>query len=89
VNPVDKILYGINIPDFVLGFEGSGVIIKVGEDVSQDLVGKKVAFTDKAYARYAISDLKRSNFLSDDFDLSKAANLIVNPLTAVSELLET
>lgn len=55
-NPIDKIWYYIQKTEgFTLGSDGSGVIQEVGEDVSQDLVGKKVAFLSGAWADYKVS----------------------------------
>jgi NADPH:quinone reductase-like Zn-dependent oxidoreductase len=45
--------------------------------------------TENAFSRYAVSDSEHYYLLDDDFDLTKAANLIVNPLTAITLLNET
>lgn len=86
VNPIDKILYYINKNEGnVLGTDGSGVIEQVGEGVSAELVGKKVAFFGAAYANYRVADVHSLAVLHDSQDLRQAANAIVNPLTAIGQ----
>lgn len=48
VNPVDKYMLHRFKPTR-LGSDGSGTIVEVGEGVSADLVGKKVAFIYEAW----------------------------------------
>ena len=86
VNPIDRhYFYSVHQEGNVLGTDGSGVIEQVGEGVSADLVGKKVAFLSDAYATYKVADLKTLVILHDSQDLKQAANAIVNPLTAVGQ----
>ncbi len=40
----------------MLGCDGCGIVEEVGEGVSQDLVGKKVAFLGGAWAKYTVKD---------------------------------
>lgn len=49
----------------ILGSDGCGTIIEVGEDVSQDLIGKKVAFLWNGYARYTVQDVRAVLRLDD------------------------
>ena len=86
VNPIDRYISALKDEGKVLGSDGSGVIEQVGEGVSADLVGKKVAFLGDAYANYRVTDVKSVVILHDSQDLKLAANAIVNPLTAVGQL---
>jgi len=66
-----------------LGSEGSGTIIKVGDGVSEDLVGTKVAFIGDAWGTHSIKDAANPFLFKFDssVDLKKLANAIVNPFT--------
>jgi hypothetical protein len=37
-----------------MGSEGSGVIIKLGPGVNQDLLNKKLAFINRSWATYTV-----------------------------------
>ena len=51
MNPADLYFYHDNrIDGSVLGSDGSGIIEQVGEGVSADFIGKKVAVFGDAYA---------------------------------------
>jgi NADPH:quinone reductase-like Zn-dependent oxidoreductase len=54
VNPVDGYLMYQKKDGSTIGAEGSGTIIEVGEGVSSDLVGKKVAFSYGAWATHSL-----------------------------------
>jgi len=85
VNPYDKIVYNyIKTPR--IGSDGSGTIEAVGEGVSADLVGKRVAFLGDAWGQYRVADLFAVIVLDDNQDLQKAACACVNPLTASGQL---
>lgn len=87
VNPVDR--YSVHLyktEGHTLGSDGSGVIVDVGDAVSKDHIGRKVAFLGYAWSEYRLSDLSNVILLDDSQDLSKAANAMVNPLTAAGML---
>ena len=75
----------------VLGFEGSGIVSSVGENVDKSLIGKKVSFMtdfhDKnclgSWAEYAITRAKNVLILDDKINMNQAAYLFGNPLTAI------
>ena len=96
INPADIYfsygVYGIKpIPPFTPGMEGSGIIEKVGEKISKDLIGKKCAFLVNnesigSFAEYTISTLQNTIILNDNDELNKFSNMFVNPFTAVGFL---
>jgi NADPH:quinone reductase-like Zn-dependent oxidoreductase len=75
----------------VLGFEGSGIVSSVAENVDNSLVGKKVSFMidfhDKnclgSWGEYAITLAKNVLILDDKVNMNQAAYLFGNPLTAI------
>jgi NADPH:quinone reductase-like Zn-dependent oxidoreductase len=82
VNPYDRITSIVNKDEgFTLGCDGCGVIESVGEEVDSSIIGKKVAFFGGAYSKYTVKDVQYLVFFNPDFDLTKAANAYVNPLT--------
>lgn len=86
VNPYDRIMFNVNKDEgFVLGCDGCGVIVQVGEDVDTNLIGKKVAFLGNGYSRFTVKDASFLVFFEDtaseSFDLKRAANTYVNPFT--------
>jgi len=68
----------------VLGSEGSGVIVEVGEGVDANLVGKKASFLLGAWTTHAVVPINLTIILDDSQDLKQAANAIINPLTAAA-----
>ena len=87
VNPYDRIMSHVNKDEgFVLGCDGCGVILAVGEGVDAFNVGKKVAFLGGGWSRYAVKDYEYVVFFADDFDLKQGANTYVNPFTATAML---
>ena len=55
---------------FVLGCDGCGIIVQIGEDVDAGLVGKRVAFLGNGYSRYTVKDVDFLVFFhGDSFDL--------------------
>ena len=86
VNPIDGYLIYTREEGHILGGEGSGTVLAVGEGVSADLVGKKVAFVISAWASHAICDQYSVIVLDDSQDLAKAASSNINPLTAFGQL---
>ena len=87
VNPVDRYsIHVYKIEGHTLGSDGSGVITEVGEGVPAELNGRKVAFLGGAWAEYRVTEAHSVILLDDSQDLGKAANAMVNPLTAAGML---
>lgn len=88
VNPYDRIMSTVNKDEgFVLGCDGCGVIVAVGDDVEPSFIGKKCAFLGGGWSRYAVKDLEFTViFNHDDFDLRQGANTYVNPFTVTAML---
>ncbi|CDW75003.1 zinc-binding dehydrogenase family protein [Stylonychia lemnae] len=88
VNPYDRIMHGINKAEgYVMGSDGCGIIVAVGEGVDATLIGKKAAFLGGGWSRYAVSNLDFTVlFNHDDFDLKQGANTYVNPFTVTAML---
>eukprot|EP00347_Sterkiella_histriomuscorum_P002537 403367771 len=84
-NPLDRFLYFTAKLERV-GSEGSGIVTAIGEDVAQSYLGKKVSFMHQAWAEYKIAKADEVIILDDSQDLAKAANAMVNPLSAVGIL---
>jgi len=49
----------------LMGTEGSGIIIEVGDGVDKGLIGKKVSYFGQAYSLYKAVDLNRVIILDD------------------------
>lgn len=84
INPYDRIMYSKNKTEgFVMGSDGCGFVIEVGEGVDEAAYkGKLVAFNAGAWSRYAVKDASSlAVFDKPDFDPVKAANTYVNPFT--------
>ncbi len=92
INPSDiaflRGMYNVNksLPA-VPGFEGTGIIIKTGDETSENLIGRRVSFFtqdegDGAWCEYLT--LKKGNyiFVNDELSLEQAACLFINPFTA-------
>ena len=56
VNPSDGYLILTRKEGHVLGGEGCGIVLAVGDGVAADFVGKKVAFLSSAWATHAICE---------------------------------
>jgi NADPH:quinone reductase-like Zn-dependent oxidoreductase len=71
INPYDRILYReVKAEGSILGCDGCGVVIKVGEDVDEaTFKGKKVAFIGSGWSQYAEVDSKFTVLLDDGLDL--------------------
>lgn len=82
---------------FTPGWEGSGVVVAVGEDeMNQSLLGKRVAFvrggdpnpavlsTGGAYADYAVTNFTSCVPLPEHISLEEGCSFFVNPLSAIS-----
>lgn len=87
INPYDRIRYEVEtIEGFVMGSDGCGKILQVGEDVDSSLVGRYVSFLGGGWSRYTVKDPEFLIFYPEGFDPRNGANAYVNPLTACSML---
>jgi len=76
--------------EFNLGCEGSGVVIKLGPNCDESLLGKRVAFINDyhdtnsigSFARYSIINTKNILVLPEKIDFNQGAYILANPLTA-------
>ena len=85
INPYDRIVYRTyKIEGFTLGCDGCGIVVDIGEGVSDDYKGKKVAFVGDGWSRYCEKDPSMCMILDDDLDLVAAANAFINPLTVAA-----
>ena len=83
VNPVDAIFYQIQKDEgFTLGSEGTGIVVEVGNGVSDDLKGRKVSFLNGGWSEYKVDKVHNLLLLDDSQDLTKSANAFINPLTS-------
>jgi len=69
------------------GFEGSGTIVAVGENLGEALIGMKVSFFYQgdrggAWAEYVAVQRDNVIILNDEMPVAQAACLFVNPFTA-------
>lgn len=92
VNPSDIAFirggYNINktLPA-IPGFEGTGIIAGVGQDVDEKLIGKRVSFFSQddrggTWAEFVTVKKQDCLFVWDELPVGQAACLFVNPLTA-------
>lgn len=75
--------------DVPAGFEGCGIVVAVGEDASDALIGQRMAFAVSAdgsgtWADYALTYANTCVPLAPEVSDVDGAALIVNPLTAVA-----
>ncbi|OBI16098.1 hypothetical protein A5713_22465 [Mycobacterium sp. E2497] len=69
-----------------VGQEGSGVVVATGA-AARDLLGRKVAVAPRAagmFAQYQTVSARECTVLPDDANLTAAASMSVNPLTALA-----
>lgn len=77
-----------------VGFEGSGTIIEVGENVDPSYMGKKVAqignpFTpiyQGSWRQYLYSEVTDLAVYPDDADLDKMSSTFINPFATLAML---
>ena len=92
VNPSDiaflRGMYNVNkaLPA-VPGFEGTGIIIKAGDETSENLSGRRVSFFtqdegDGAWCEYLCLKAGNYIFINDALPVEQAACLFINPFTA-------
>lgn len=91
INPSDvtnlKGLYAMPVkPPHPVGFEGSGVVVALGEDLKvQHQVGDKVHVTTVGtFAQYALADSENCRKIQEGLSLEEAASHFVNPCTVAS-----
>jgi NADPH:quinone reductase-like Zn-dependent oxidoreductase len=73
------------------GVEGMGVVVKVGQNCDQNLLGKRVGFLSdifdnlnvRAYSEYSVMSPNHVVILPDNIDDYQGAYLLGNPLTAI------
>jgi NADPH:quinone reductase len=77
-------LYQSQVPlPEVMGFEGSGVVVQLGEGVEASWMKRRVAFTaPRAHAEYAVCPVVRLIGLPDEMDFITGAAFPVQALTA-------
>jgi NADPH:quinone reductase-like Zn-dependent oxidoreductase len=87
----DQLLYNIigKTDGFVLGCEGSGTVVEVGEGVDPSLKGKKVGFRMRSWATHTIAEPQELIVFNDHVALDKASAAYVNPTTAIAQLVIT
>ncbi|CAG9315532.1 unnamed protein product [Blepharisma stoltei] len=92
INPIDLMLatghHGIPPPPKILGFEGSGTVIRSGSHpYAQSLVGKRVAALSPlqggfgALSEYLVTSAFTVVVLRDSVTFEQGASLLINPLT--------
>ena len=69
---------------YVLGCDGCGIVIAVGENVDATWIGRKVAFAGSGWANFVCKSVDLLIEFHSDFDLRKAANAYVNPVTVTA-----
>jgi NADPH:quinone reductase-like Zn-dependent oxidoreductase len=67
INHSDK--FFVNMKNPLLGSEGSGIILEVGNGVDKALIGKKVCYFSNTYCVYKAVDLSKCQILDDSQDL--------------------
>ena len=98
VHPADLFMlkgaYGTCTPEFlpvVPGFEGSGIIVKVGSKLDTSLIGKKVNVVasqnkngnyEGLWTQYQYNSLNLTTIFNSDVSFDKICFAAVNPLTA-------
>lgn len=87
VNPYDRILFKFHQghEGFVLGSEGTGTVIKLGEGVDASLLNKKVSFLGNSYQKFTVTHATGLIVYDTDVDLKTTANAFVNPVTALGQ----
>ena len=65
VNPYDRYIATTTNEGTVLGSDGCGTVIDVGEDVSEERKGKKVSFAGGAFCNYTVKDDTSLIYLDD------------------------
>lgn len=69
------------------GFEGTGVVVEVGDTEASALMGQRVSFlagASGAWADYTLTDVASCIAVADGLRDEDAAALLVNPLTAMA-----
>ncbi len=71
-------------PPFILGYEGAGEVVSVGEDVKDIFIGDKIGFADAPYANAEYVSVPYDNAipLPDGISTETAASILLQGLTA-------
>ncbi|UOY92663.1 quinone oxidoreductase [Ectobacillus sp. JY-23] len=71
-------------PPYILGYEGAGVVIKVGEDVTDVAVGDRIGFADVPYANAELVAVPKNKVipLPEGISFETAATVLLQGLTA-------
>jgi NADPH2:quinone reductase len=78
--------------EFIIGLEGSGIVIKVGKNCDKNLLNKRVAYLSDyndplcigSFAKYSITKKENVFILPKEIDFNQGAYILGNPLTAKS-----
>jgi NADPH2:quinone reductase len=78
--------------EFIIGIEGSGIIIKVGKNCDENLLNKRVAYLSDyndplcigSFAKYSITKKENVFIIPEEIDFNQGAYILGNPLTAKS-----
>jgi NADPH:quinone reductase-like Zn-dependent oxidoreductase len=85
-NPFDKILFDkvkeMKSEGKILGSEGCGTIVDVGENIDPNIKGRRVAFGGDAWSKHVSKDIRNVIVLDENIELSDCANAFLNPMTA-------
>jgi len=87
VNPFDRMMSSINKQEgFILGNEGSGIIIEVGSEVEPTYKGAKVSVNMGTWQRFVAKTPGKDIliFHDEEMRLENAAAAIVGPFTALN-----
>ncbi|MBP0724696.1 quinone oxidoreductase [Bacillus sp. RG28] len=71
-------------PPFILGYEGSGIVSKIGESVTDFKIGDRVAFADVPFANAEYVAAKETHVvpIPDELSFEIAASIMLQGLTA-------
>ncbi|MDG4658399.1 quinone oxidoreductase [Ectobacillus antri] len=71
-------------PPYILGYEGAGVVIKVGEEVTDVAVGDRIGFADVPYANAELVAVPKDKVipLPEEISFETAAAVLLQGLTA-------
>lgn len=86
-NPFDKMLMDRKKREgYILGSEGCGTIVELGEDLPQSYKGRKVAFVGSGWSKFCVKDTDELIFFDDSVKLEDIAEGYINPVTACAML---
>jgi NADPH2:quinone reductase len=78
--------------EFIVGLEGSGIVIKIGKNCDENLLNKRVAYLADyndpkcigSFAKYSVTKKDNAFILPEEIDFNQGAYILGNPLTAKS-----